>query len=65
MKTLRMAQSVERTFLNYGRMERNCLENLGEYESDVLDRAMSQSYAFGNSVNLPSMLLISNRNGFA
>ena len=53
MKTRRMAHCVERTFLKYGRMERNCLENLGEYESDVLDRTMSQSYAFGNSVNLP------------
>ena len=43
--------------------ERNFQANLEKYESDVLDETLSQFCPFRNSVILPFMLLISNRNG--
>ena len=60
MKTRRIGQSSERTFSKIGRKKET---NLEEYESDVLEQTLSQFYAFGNSVILPSMLLSSNHNG--
>ena len=44
--------------------ERNFQVNyLEEYESNVLDQALSKFNAFGNSVILPSMLFTSSHNG--
>ena len=60
MKTRRIARSSERTFSKIGRKKET---NLEEYESDVLEQTLSQFYAFGNSVILPSMLLPRNHNG--
>ena len=45
--------------------KRNFQANLEVYESDVLDKTLSQSHTFRNLVILASMLLTSNRNGFS
>ena len=45
--------------------ERKFQANLEEYESDILDQALSQFNAFKNSVILPCILLTSNRNEFS
>lgn len=59
MKTLRIAQKkVFKKWVN----EKNFQANLEEYEGDVCNQTLWQSYALRNSGILPSMLL-SNRNG--
>ena len=59
-KSMEYGKDVFKKWPNERNVEVNYLE---ECENDVLDQALSEFYAFGNSVILPAMLLTSNCNG--